>query len=82
MKAIPAFFDDVLSRDNTNTIEGFFSLAKRRMPRENPTLLDVFKAIDYTEAVQMARADPAVPTLPAELATFLKRFIRAECSER
>ena len=75
LKRLPVFCHDVFARDNTNVIEGFFGLIKRRVPDENATLLDVFKAFDFSEEVALRNGDPSVPTLPDELKAVLNIFI-------
>ena len=59
-------------------IECFFSVLKRRTPDENTTLLDVFKALDFSEEVQLRKRDPSVPTLPHELKAFFDVFIPSD----
>ena len=78
LKRLPVFCHDVFSRDNTNAIECFFSVLKRRTPEENATLLDVFKAFDFSEEVQLRKRDPSVPTLPHELKAVLDVFIPSD----
>ena len=78
LKQLPAFCHDVFSRDNTNVIECFFSVLKRRTPDENATLLDVFKALDFSEEVQLRKRDHSVPTLPHELKAFFDVFIPSD----
>ena len=80
-KQLPAFCHDVFSRDNTNVIECFFSVLKRRTPSENATLLDVFKALDFSEEVQLRKRNPSVPTLPHELKAVLKSSFRVMSKE-
>ena len=78
LKRLPAFCHDVFSRDDTNVIECFFSVLRRRTPIENTTLLDEFKALDFSEEVQLRKRDPSVPTLPHELKAVLDVFIPSD----
>ena len=78
LKRLPVFCHDVFSRDNTNVIECFFSVLKRRTPDENATLLDVFKALDFSEEMQLRKRDPSVPTLPRELKAVSDVFIPSD----
>ena len=66
---------DVLSFDNTNTVEGYFSVVKRRIVGANTTLLDVFKAVDFTEATAMSRHNPSTPALPQKLVDCLTTVV-------
>ena len=81
LKHLPVFCHDVFARDNTNKIEGFFGLIKRRVPDENATLLDVFKAFEFSEEVALRNGDPSVPTLPDELKAVLNIFVQSDVQE-
>ena len=66
---------DVFSLDNTNSVEGFFSVIKRRLTSTTPTLFDVFEAIDFTERCVMARHNPASPALQHRLSQFILKVV-------
>ena len=46
---------DIYTVDNTNVIESYFSVVKKRLRGTPQTLLDVFNAVDFTEATVLAR---------------------------
>ena len=66
---------------NGGATECFFNLIKRRVPDENATLLDVFKAFDFSEEVALRNGDPSVPTLPDELKAVLNIFVPSDVQE-
>ena len=61
------FCRDVFSLDNTNTIEGYFNTVKRRTPLKTSTLLDIFKAISFTEQSALSVNHPSSPHVPKTL---------------
>ena len=71
LKEIPAPSTNVFTRDNTNAVEGYFSVVKRRITSSAPTLVNVFEAVDFTERCVMAQRNPASLTLPDGLSGFL-----------
>ena len=64
LQSIPDIQENVFSRDNTNSIEGYFSIIKRKLKKNTSTLVDLFNAIDFTEASALANSDPARPPIP------------------
>ena len=58
---------DIFSLDNTNTIEGYFSTIKGRLPQPTRTLVDVYAAINFTEERALAQHNPSQPMLPERL---------------
>ena len=46
---------DIFTVDNTNVIESYFSVVKKRLCGTTRTLLDVFNAVDFTETTALAR---------------------------
>ena len=58
---------DIFSFDNTNTIEGCFSMIKKRLPQPTRTLADVYEAITFVEERALAQHNPSQPTLPERL---------------
>ena len=72
------FRRDVLSLDNTNTIEGYFNTIKRRTPSKTATLLDIFNAVTFTEESALAANHPSSPPLPNSLADGLSAVISRE----
>ena len=71
LKTIGGLSADVFSFDNTNTIEGFFTTVKSRIPSKTSTLLDIYKAITFTENVALATNHPASPLPPSSSLTAL-----------
>ena len=86
MKHVGVSERDVLSLDNTNTLEGHFSTLKSRMSTKTSTLLDVYEAVTFTERVALAANHPASPSLPPTLvdclAVVLSREVLAMMSYR
>ena len=58
---------DVFAVDNTNSIESHFNVVKRRLSGTNLTLLDVYKAVDFTEMTALSRQNQFAPPLPFQL---------------
>ena len=75
LQSVADVFEDVFSRDNTNSIEGYFGIIKRRLKKKTSTLLDLFNAVDFTEASALARSDPARPRVPPDLARCILRVL-------
>ena len=73
LQSVADVFEDVFSRDNTNSIEGYFGIIKRRLKKNTSTLLDLFNAVDFTEASALARSDPARPRVPPDLSRCILR---------
>ena len=71
LKEVTVEDNDVFSLDNTNPVEGFFSVIKRRLTSTTPTLFNVFETIDFTERCVMAHHNPASPALPDRLSKFI-----------
>ena len=46
---------DIFTVDNTNVIESYFSVVKKRLCGTTHTLLDVYNAVDFTEVSALAR---------------------------
>ena len=72
------FHRDIFSRDNTNTIEGYFSTVKRRTPLKTSTLLVIFKAITFTEQSALSVNHPSSPRVPKPLVDCLLSVISQE----
>ena len=75
LQSVADVFEDVFSRDNTNSIEGYFGIIKRRLKKNTSTVLDLFNAVDFTEASALARSDPARPRVPPDLARCILRVL-------
>ena len=69
---------DVLTLDNTNTIESYFSTVKGKLPLQTRTLVDVFNAVNYTEKRALAMHNPAQPMIPETLSTSLSFVVSRE----
>ena len=67
IQSVDDVYENVHSRDNTNTIEGFFSIIKRRVKKSTSTLLDLFEEINFTETTTLASCDTAIPSIPSTL---------------
>ena len=72
------FRRDILSLDNTNTIEGYFNTIKRRTPSKTATLLNIFNAVTFTEESALAANHPSSPRLPVPLNDCLSSVISGE----
>ena len=78
MTRLGPFRRDILSLDNTNTIEGYFNTIKRRTPSKTATLLDIFNAVTFTEESALAANHPSSRPLPNRLADCLSAVISRE----
>ena len=67
IQSVDDVYENVHSRDNTNTIEEYFSIIKRRVKKNSSSLLDLFEAINFTEATALASRDPAILSDPPVL---------------
>ena len=65
---------DIFALDNTNTVEGYFSIIKKRLALPTKTLVDFFNTITYTEEIALVEHSPSQPTFPERL-TFDLSFI-------
>ena len=75
LQSVPDIQENVFSRDNTNSIEGYFSIVKRKLKKNTSTVLDLFNAIDFTEAAALASCDPGRPFVPPELSRCIVHVI-------
>ena len=66
------------SLDNTNTIEGYFNTIKKRVPLKTATLLDVYKAVTFTEEWALSSNHPNSHLLPATLVECLTSVVSTE----
>ena len=71
----------IFSLDDTNTVEGYFSLIKQRLARPINTLRELFKTINYTEELSLALHNPSQPSLPESL-VFALSFIISPVVQR
>ena len=69
---------DVFSLDNTNTVEGYFSMIKRRIAHTTKTLIDMYNAVDYSERIALASHNPSQPVLPSKLTLGLSFVLSRE----
>ena len=69
---------DVFSLDNTNTIEGYFNIIKKRVPLKTATLLDINKAVTFTEESALASNHPNSQILPVTLVDCLTYVVSME----
>ena len=69
---------DVFSLDNTNTVEGYFSMIKRRLAHTTKTLIDLYNAVNYSEELALASHDPSQPVLPDKLTQGLSFVLSLE----
>ena len=69
---------DVFSLDNTNTVEGYFSMIKRRLAHTTKTLIDLYNAVNYSEEIALASHDPSQPVLPDKLTQGLSLVLSSE----
>ena len=59
LQSIPDIQENVFSRDNTNSIEGYFSIIKRKLKKNTSTLVDgevEFERVEF-ERVEFERVD-------------------------
>ena len=75
LQRVCAAGDDDVLRDNTNPIEGHFSVIKKRMKVKTSTLVDIYNAVDFTERSTIASRNPAHVLLPKQLEERVASFI-------
>ena len=69
---------DVFAVDNTNSIESYFSVVKRRLSGTNMTLLDVYRVVDFTELAALSRHNPCAQPLPFQLRECLETVVLSD----
>ena len=79
IQSVDDVYENVHSRDNTNTIEGYFSIIKRRVKKNSSSLLDLFEAINFTEATTLASRDPSIPSVPRLWKSVCSTFSHRPC---
>ena len=69
---------DIFTLDNTNTVEGYFSIIKKRLAPPTKTLIDLFNTVTYTEEIALAEHNPSQPRFPETLTLGLSFVIAPE----
>ena len=69
---------DIFSLDNTNTVEGYFSIIKKRLAHPTKTLVDLYNTVTYTEEVALAEHNPSQPSFPEMLTRGLSFVLSQE----